>query len=167
MKKVLILIALFAMGIANNASAQNNAKPALNNVLNAYYEAKNALAKDNKDEAKEKVAALVSKVSAVKHNDLKGNEHKVWMEQAGIIQASAKTFDAATDIKTQRKAFEGISSAMIKTVRNIKFNNNTVYVQHCPMAKASWKNEKEAIENPYYGSMMFDCGDVAETIKSK
>jgi len=35
------------------------------------------------------------------------------------------------------------------------------------MAKASWLNEKENVENPYYGSMMFDCGDVTETIKSK
>lgn len=167
MKKILGLVAIIAIATTTFTFAQSKTDAALNGVLTAYYDVKNALATDKKDVAIEKVKILAAKVNAVPHKDLPAAQHKVWMEQAAVIKSKAAELAGSNDIKTQRKSFEGISSAMIKTLRTVKFNNATVYVQHCPMAKASWLNEKENIENPYYGSMMFDCGDVAETIKSK
>lgn len=159
-------MAIIAIATTKLTFAQSKTDAAFNQVLTAYYDVKNALATDKKDVAAEKVKALSAKVEAIPHKDLPASQHTLWMEQANIIKAKATELAAGKDIKAQRKSFEGISSAMIKTVRNIKFNNATVYVQHCPMAKASWLNEKESIENPYYGSMMFECGDVTETIKS-
>ncbi|WP_443945263.1 DUF3347 domain-containing protein [Pedobacter sp. AW1-32] len=167
MKKILSLIALITITGTAIAFAQSKTDVALNQVLTGYYDVKNALASDKKDVAIDKVKVLTEKVNAVPHNELSADQHKIWMEQASIIKSKAAELAGTNDIKVQRKAFELISSAMIKTIRNIKFNNNTVYVQHCPMAKASWLNEKENIENPYYGSMMFECGDVSETIASK
>lgn len=160
-------MAIVAIASTRITFAQSKTDIAFNQVLAAYYDVKNALATDKKDVAATSVKALATKVDAIPHKDLPSAQHTLWMEQAKIIKAKATELAAGKDIKAQRKSFEGISYAMIKTVRNIKFNNATVYVQHCPMAKASWLNEKENIENPYYGSMMFDCGDVAETIKSK
>lgn len=160
-------MAIMAIATTKLTFAQIKTDAAFNQLLTAYYDVKNALAADKKDVAKEKVKVLSAKVDAIPHKDLPSTQHKLWMEQAKIIKAKATELAAGKDIKAQRKSFEMISSAIIKTVRNIKFNNATVYVQHCPMAKASWLNEKENIENPYYGSMMFDCGDVTETIKSK
>ncbi|UKT63516.1 DUF3347 domain-containing protein [Pedobacter mucosus] len=167
MKKILVLVAVIAIATTTFTYAQSKTDIALNKVLASYYDVKNALATDKKDLAIEKVKVLTASVNAVPHNELSVDKHKIWMEQAAIIKSKAAQLAGSNDIKTQRKSFEGISYAMIKTLRTVKFNNSTVYVQHCPMAKASWLNEKENIENPYYGSMMFDCGDVAETIKSK
>ncbi|MDQ1140879.1 DUF3347 domain-containing protein [Pedobacter agri] len=167
MKKIMMMMVIIAIATTKLTFAQSKTDVAFNQLLTAYYDVKNALAADKKDVAKEKVKVLSAKVDAIPHKDLPSAQHTTWMEQAKIIKAKATELAAGKDIKTQRKSFEGISYAMIKTVRNIKFNNATIYVQHCPMAKASWLNEKENIENPYYGSMMFDCGDVTETIKSK
>ncbi len=167
MKKILGLVVLIAIGTTAFTYAQNNTDVALNHMLTAYYEVKNALATDKKDVAIEKVKILSAKVDAVNHKNLPAEEHKIFMEQAAIIKSKSAQLAGSKDIKTQRKAFEGISYAMIKTLKGLKFNTQTVYIQHCPMAKASWLNEKENIENPYYGSMMFDCGDISETIKSK
>lgn len=167
MKKIIVLIAVIAISMTKTTFAQSKNDAAFNQLLAAYYDLKNALAADKQDVAKEKANALSNKVDAIHHKDLPAAQHMLWMEQSKIIKAKASELAAGKDIKAQRKSFESLSSAMIKTVRNIKFNNATVYVQHCPMAKASWLNEKENIENPYYGSMMFDCGDVSETIKSK
>lgn len=167
MKKTMIIVAIIAIATTKLTFAQSKTDAAFNQLLTAYYGVKNALATDKKDVATEKVKALLAKVDAIPHKDLQAAQHTLWMEQAKIIKAKATELAAGKEIKAQRKSFEGISYAMIKTVRNIKFNNATIYVQHCPMAKASWLNEKENIENPYYGSMMFDCGDVSETIKSK
>ncbi len=160
-------MALIAIATTKLTFAQSKTDAAFNQLLTAYYDVKNALAADKQDLAVEKVKTLSTKVDAIPHKDLPSAQHNLWMEQSKIIKAKATELAAGKDIKSQRKSFEGISYAMIKTLRNIKFNTATVYVQHCPMAKASWLNEKEAIENPYYGSMMFDCGDVTETIKSK
>lgn len=167
MKKILGIVALMTIATTAFTYAQSKTDVALNQALTAYYDVKNALATDKKDLAIEKVKVLSAKVNAVNHKDLPADQHKVFMEQAAIIKSKAAQLAGSNDIKTQRKAFEGISYAMIKTLKGLKFNSKTVYVQHCPMAKASWLNEKENIENPYYGSMMFDCGDVSETIKSK
>jgi hypothetical protein len=166
MKKFMIMMVIITIATTKLTFAQSKTDAAFNQLLTAYYDVKNALATDKKDVAEEKVKALSAKVDAIPHKDLPAAQHTIWMEQAKIIKTKATELAAGKDIKTQRKSFEGISYAMIKTVRNIKFNNAIVYVQHCPMAKASWLNEKENIENPYYGSMMFDCGDVTETIKS-
>ena len=38
---------------------------------------------------------------------------------------------------------------------------------YCPMAKASWLQTGKVIENPYYGSEMFDCGSITVTIEAK
>ena len=167
MKKIMIMVAIIAIATTKLTFAQSKTDAAFNQLLTAYYDVKNALATDKKDVATSKVKILSAKVDAIPHKDLPAAQHTFWMEQAKIIKTKASELAAGKDIKTQRKSFEGISYAMIKTVKNIKFNNTTVFVQHCPMAKASWLNEKENIENPYYGSVMFDCGDVSETIKSK
>ncbi len=167
MKKIMIMVAVIAIATTKITFAQSKTDAAFNQLLSAYYDVKNALATDKKDLATEKVKVLSAKVEAIPHKDLPASQHMLWMEQAKVIKAKAAELAAGKDIKAQRKSFEGISYAMIKTVKNLKFNNATVYVQHCPMAKASWLNEKENIENPYYGSMMFDCGDVSETLKSK
>lgn len=163
----MIMVAIIAIASTKLTFAQSKTDAAFNQLLTAYYDVKNALATDKMDLAKEKVKTFSAKVDAIPHKDLPAAQHTIWMEQSKLIKTKAAELAAGKDIKTQRKSFEAISSAMIKTIRNIKFNSATVYVQHCPMAKASWLNEKENIENPYYGSMMFDCGDVAETIKSK
>jgi len=167
MKKILIMVALIAIATTKLTFAQGKTDAAFNQLLTAYYDVKNALATDKMDAAKEKIKTLLAQVDAIPHKDLPATQHTLWMEQSKIIKAKATELAAGKDLKSQRKSFEGLSSAMIKTVRNIKFNNAAVYVQHCPMAKASWLNEKKNIENPYYGSMMFDCGDLAETIASK
>jgi Cu(I)/Ag(I) efflux system membrane fusion protein len=165
MKKILMIVALIAT--TQITFAQNKAKVALNDVLSAYYDVKNALATDKNEEAAEKIKVFQAKVDAVPHETLPSTQHTLWMEQSKIMKSKAKEIAASKDIKLQRKSFEGISYAMIKTLKATKFNQGTVYVQHCPMAKASWLNEKENVENPYYGSMMFDCGEVSETIKGK
>jgi len=167
MKKIMIMVAILAIATTKLTFAQSKTDAAFNQLLTAYYDVKNALAADKQALAAENVKVLSAKVDAIPHKELPGAQHTLWMEQAKLIKAKAAELAVAKDIKAQRKSFETISSAMIKTIRNIKFNNATAYVQHCPMAKASWLNEKEAVENPYYGSMMFACGDVTETIKAK
>ncbi|TDG37324.1 DUF3347 domain-containing protein [Pedobacter changchengzhani] len=166
MKKIFLMVAIIAIFSTKFSFAQTKSHEALNQVLSTYYDLKNALATDKNDSVAEKARVFITKIEAVPHQDLPETQHKVWIEQSTLIKAKAKELTVAKNIATQRKAFEGISNPMIKLVKTINFNSDIVYIQHCPMAKASWLNEKESIENPYYGKMMFECGSVTETLKA-
>jgi hypothetical protein len=166
MKKVFLMMAI-AISTISLSFAQSKADVNLNEVLRSYFDLKNALATDKADDASAKAKTLVSKIALVPVKALPIAQQKLYTEQVALIKVKANQLAKSKNIKTQRKSFEGISYPMIKLVKGIKFNDKIVYLQHCPMAKASWLNEKENVENPYYGSMMFDCGDVAETLKAK
>lgn len=167
MKKILFMATMIVISTVKMSFAQSKTDVAFNQVLTSYYDLKNALASDKQNVAIENAKTLINKVDAVPHMDLPENQHQFWMEQASLIKAKSTELIGATTIALQRKAFEGISNPMIKTLQTIKFNANTAFVQYCPMAKASWLNEKESIENPYYGKMMFKCGKVSETLMGK
>ena len=60
MKKILVVIALLSFTISSATKAQSVvAKKEFNNTLKAYFDAKNALAKDNGALASKNVLALV------------------------------------------------------------------------------------------------------------
>lgn len=157
-------MAVIAIFSTKFSFAETTTNVPLNDVLKAYYDLKNALATDKKDVAIEKANLLISKIDQVPHKDLPATQQQLWMDQSVLMKNKAKELIAAKNIAAQRKAFDGISAPMIKTLKVMKFNSETAYIEHCPMAKASWLNEKETIENPYYGKMMFDCGSVTETL---
>lgn len=167
MKKVFVMITLFVV-IAVSANAQSVvAKREFNNTLKAYFEAKNALAKDNASLASESVKTLIKNIDEFPVKTLSATQQTLWTKEAEVIKKSALAISTEKAIAAQRKSFWPLSSAMLKLAKEFKLNNKDVYVQYCPMAKKSWLSEVEAVQNPFYGSMMYDCGEVTETIAKK
>jgi hypothetical protein len=161
---------MFALFVATTftAKAQGvSAKKEFNNTLNAYFETKNALAKDNASQASESVKALVKTIDNFPVKKLTASQQTTWKKETEIVKKAALEISAEKAIKVQRNSFWPLSSAMVKLAKAVSMNNADMYVQYCPMAKKSWLNEVEAIQNPFYGSMMYDCGEVTETIAKK
>ena len=75
---------------------------------------------------------------------------------AQSIGAAAKSISAASDISTARAAFGPLSDALIAYGEEVGFGD--LKVAYCPMARKSWVQEDGAILNPFYGSMMLNCG---------
>lgn len=69
------------------------------------------------------------------------------------------------DLKEQRKILSPLSAKIIDLVKAHPPTKPTLYIAHCPMVKADWLQTGKDVENPYYGSEMFDCGEVTATIK--
>ena len=88
-------------------------------------------------------------------------------KETEVVKKAALELSAEKAIKVQRNSFWPLSSAMVKLAKALNLNAGEVYVQYCPMAKKSWLNEVEAVQNPFYGSMMYDCGEVTEIIAKK
>jgi protein SCO1/2 len=82
---------------------------------------------------------------------------------ADPIRSAAAPFDAAHDISAARVAFGTLSDRMIAMVRSSKAGADPdLSVAYCPMAQKYWMQQGQAIQNPYYGRAMVDCGRVVK-----
>ena len=70
--------------------------------------------------------------------------------------------------RPQRKQFDFFSQALIKSIKSFGISDDTLYVQHCPMANnnngADWISMEKVISNPYYGDKRWTCGGKQDTI---
>jgi len=146
-------------------------KEQLNALANEYFQLKDAfVATDSKiaATAAEKVAAQLENVDMAL---LKGDAHIYWMEQPNALQAHSKKITELEDVEEQRKQFGFLSIALINSVEAFGIANETLYVQHCPMAfdnkGGDWLAMEEGIRNPYFGDKMMKCGTVKKTISNK
>lgn len=137
-------------------------------ILDEYLQLKDALVKTDAKQASVKATALHSSLTAMNMNTLKDKEHTTWMAVYQSLQNTVDRIKSSKDIEVQRSLFATLYSGMYKLTKST-VNNKAIYVQHCPMALdgkgANWLSTEKQIKNPYYGSMMMNCGSVKETIK--
>ncbi|WP_420457784.1 efflux RND transporter periplasmic adaptor subunit [Neolewinella sp.] len=97
--------------------------------------------------------------------------HRYWMEQLNAINTHLGGVAGATTLEGQREQFGFLSQALINTLTAFGVADDTLYVQHCPMAfdgaGANWLSEEVAIRNPYYGDAMLTCGSTIDTLGTR
>lgn len=159
---LIVGLIVFNMGLAGAQSMV--AKREFNNTLKAYFETKNALSKDQVAEADVASQKLVKIIMEFPVKTLSAEQQALWNKETPAILEGAKLISKEKELKAQRVPFDGVSKAMYNLAKSFNMHTQTVYLQYCPMAKKSWLNEVEAIQNPFYGSKMFACGEVKETL---
>ena len=92
-----------------------------------------------------------------------GKSLSVVAGSAKASEVTAKIINAST-IDDQRKSFSALSDEMAILVKDEKLSMGMIYLEYCPMAKASWLSNEKEIKNPYYGDKMLKCGSVKEMI---
>jgi len=169
MKRIILIAALFICVSVQSLMAQNAAVTTkFNKSLDSYYALKNALATDKPAEAEKLALNLVAAVKAVPHTGFATDaQHHLWMEQSAVIIEHSNVMAATADLAGQRKSFREVSDAFVKLAAELKINSKIAYIQFCPMGKYNWLNEVKAVQNPFYGSQMYDCGEVKETLAGK
>lgn len=122
-------------------------------ALNAYLPISDALAHDKPEDALSKKGKLAE---ALRQLDV--NFGKL-----------ANQVSAATDEKSLQGSLRMVTmtlSELISSGANDQLGE--LYLVHCPMAfgneGADWFSRKPEVENPYFGSRMFSCGDVTEAL---
>ncbi len=140
----------------------------LKSIFENYFAVKDALVKTDGNTASTKAKELLSAINAVKMENLKTDEHNVWMKILKDIKEDTEHIADTKDAKHQRDHFDTLSKNIYDLIKVSKQETPT-YLQHCPMANdgkgADWLSKENAVKNPYYGSMMLTCGKVTETIK--
>ena len=147
---------------------KNTAADPLKPVLDAYYAIKDALVNSDGNAASTNATSLVKAIKAVKMDQLASEQHMVWMKVMKDLDFDADHIAETKDVSHQRDHFSSLSENMYKLIKSAK-PSETVYYQHCPMAKegkgANWLSQIPAIKNPYYGVQMLNCGKTTEIIE--
>lgn len=148
-------------------AAQAAASP-IGGILSAYFELKDALAKDNDKAAASSGKALESAFANVDQASLTADKAKIYAEIADDAKEHAEHIGAnAGNIKHQREHFETLSQDIYDLVKAFGAGQK-LYVDHCPMYNnnkgANWVSQQKEISNPYLGQSMATCGTVKEEL---
>ncbi|GAA4837075.1 DUF3347 domain-containing protein [Algivirga pacifica] len=121
-------------------------------ILQAYFDIKNALVESEQEKAKKAAQKLIATA---------GDNQEIAKSTALLV--------AATSIEKQREAFEMVSEHVYHLAVEKGLSSGTIYRQFCPMAfsnkGAYWLSDEEKILNPYFGDKMLHCGSVKEVIE--
>ncbi len=150
------------------ASTPSVVKDQLSTLATTYFPLKDALVDTDAAKAATAIADVLDALERVDMALLKDKAHVYWMDQLKAMQVHGRKISTAADIEEQRKQFDFLSQALIKSLKVFGVENATFYVQHCPMANdnsgADWLSQHQNILNPYFGDKMLTCGRVQDTI---
>ena len=156
-------------GSSESLSLDNQAKDALQPLYHAYLQWKDALVRDNFEEAQETASTMQEELNSINMSLFKGDAHNAWMDYQSKLSNSLQHVQHFSGIEQLRKAFQTVSATMIEMTGTFNPLEETIYQQHCPMADnnkgADWLSSEEEIKNPYFGSSMLTCGEVTKVIK--
>ena len=146
-------------GTTNSASAQHKhgtdvssqapAKPLpaeLAPIFGQYTSIQKALAADSTQGVTEAATALAKSMRESGSSYL------------GQTAASAEKLAKAKDLSTFRSEFSALSQALIQYLSVTGLAPAGYREAYCPMAKASWLQKGNEIQNPYMGKEMLRCG---------
>jgi len=154
---------------ANNPEAKKGGS--VDNVVTGYLDLKNALTKDNGNDAATAANKITTAIESVDEASLTPYQQKVFADVKDDIKEHAEHIGSnASNITQQREHFDLLSQDMIDLLKETG-TTETLYRDFCPMYNnkkgASWLSETKEIKNPYYGKKMPKCGEMKEEIKPK
>lgn len=158
MKKIILSLAVLSGFFAQNSFAQDSAQSQPSQLLNSYYDIKNALVAGKVDSTSIRAGEFLKILNAIDYKVISEGNANALLKDAGAISESK-------DVKKQREYFENLSLNMSLLAKALDLSDEAIYEQYCPMKDAYWLSSEKEIRNPYYGSSMLTCGKVVDIIE--
>jgi len=149
-----------------------------NDMLNSYFDLKNALV--NWDTAKASASAnnLVTLAEQVPYDNLKADTTIVATAKSfsDNVVAEAKGVASENTIEEKRHSFYTLSENLYNLIRTVHYDQQVIYHDKCPMAfndteEGYWVSNTREIVNPYlgkkhphYASGMIGCGSIEDSV---
>lgn len=137
-------------------------------MTGAYISLKDAFVATDATAAAQAAATMDQRLQQFSAALLTGEVYSFWQQQKGALETHLDNLIKSNNVEEQRQQFEFISALMIDLVRAFGAED-TLYVQHCPMAfnnkGADWLAYEDQILNPYFGDKMLRCGTVQDSIQ--
>ena len=138
-------------------------------VFDDYIKLKDAFVKEDSNNVIIESKRLLDKLSKVEMKLVTDKEaQKHWMSLEKEIKIAATSILNTAKIKRQRNNFKSLSLGLKNAIEVFGINEK-VYHQFCPMADnnngAFWLSKEKKVINPYFGSVMLNCGEVKQVIE--
>jgi len=150
-------------------TANGQAKKAVGKLFDSYFPLKDALVKGDHATALKHAGELKKAFDQTDMGLFSGKAHDQWMSHSAAAVLALKKILDSGDVEAARALFKPLSTPMVALAKAYGPFEETVYVQHCPMADnntgADWVSLDEQIRNPYFGDKMLKCGSVTGIIK--
>jgi len=142
----------------------------IDRVLTAYFKVHKALSLDQFEDAKTEAGNLKQIVETIDASMLKTLTEDLWKSKKKTLIESAELLKKTDSIEKSREIFEGLSDNIYKISKLFgATGKQPVLWFFCPMAfnnkGAYWLQNRSKVENPYYGSVMYRCGEISETVR--
>lgn len=127
-----------------------------------------ALTNDDPVAATKAINELKKELVAVQESRLDFFQKREWDKHKKRLQDIVSKISASTELEVQREGFQLLSEQMIKTLTKFPPQQSKLYLAYCSMAfenkGARWIQREQQVLNPYYGSLMLYCGEIADEI---
>lgn len=138
-------------------------------MVGNYLQLKNALTKDNSNDAATAGKALSDGFAKLDQSVLTPAQKKSYTDIADDAKEMAEHIGiSAGKLPHQREHFDMLSKDMVDLVK-LFGAGQPLFVDHCPMYNnkkgADWLSETKEIKNPYMGANMSTCGAIKEELK--
>lgn len=162
--------------VSKNSGAFNES---FQKVLTSYYSLRDAFVEYDTARVDAVSKQLAADAGSVKLDELTGNSSSVVKttakDYASTVQTAASEIQAQPDFTKKQRQFQSLSEAMYELVRTVRYDQEKIYHQHCPMAfnneGAYWISNSQEIVNPYMGKKhpkyrgsMLECGDIPDSL---
>jgi len=140
----------------------------LEEVVDAYLLMKNALVNDDRVATDKAVNLMLSKIKAVKPDNLDGQGLDAWKDHISLYEDKLKEMQHVNGLEEKRSYFGHLSEIMYCTIKSFGLKEGNLYAIYCPMAfdgkGAYWIAESKTVQNPYFGDKMPSCGEIKEEL---
>jgi hypothetical protein len=164
MKTLIVSAILLTVSLFASAHYAGEKSP-LSQLLNFYFNVKNALVNSDATTASAKSGELLKAINSIDTKSLSETERKDFMSLHYKLEYDARHISEVKELSHQREHFAALSQNMYTLAKAAKLSAQPVYEQYCPMKNAYWLSNEATIKNPYYGDQMHTCGEVKDTLK--
>jgi Cu(I)/Ag(I) efflux system membrane fusion protein len=151
----------FASAVPETFSTQ------LGHLLDAYLVLKQAMVNTDSLMTRSKAGIFMEVLEQMDATMLDGPMKDFWTDHLKVIRDGGLHIAGTSGMAAQRAAFKPFSAQIIEVYKSFGVPY-PVFVQYCPMADADrggfWLSDKKQIENPYFGDLMMECGEVKEQL---
>jgi protein SCO1/2 len=133
---------------AMKTASRGTAADPVQSMVDAYFRVQQALVADRVDTIAVDGRAIAAQAGR-------------FGDAGDALRAAAASLEQAADVRSARMAFGDLSDRVIAIVRasNPRVDPN-LSVIYCPMAQKYWLQQGRAVQNPYYGKAMLECGRI-------
>jgi Cu(I)/Ag(I) efflux system membrane fusion protein len=150
------------------ASVDAGVKDQVAAVYLAYLQVKDNLVAGQADAAKAAAQQVVDAMEKVDATQLSSEQKAFYDQHAGMVKQRAQSIAGSGSVEEQRSQLDMFSTSTFSLVKAFKANDETLYLQHCPMANKDkggyWISQTSEVKNPYFGDKMLKCGETRETL---